>query len=385
MKTRFVSYITLLSILCVWGCNKQPSIKVDTTKAEALSAAASSEVANNDEVEAAPSDVVKAVVDVEMSKEFIEKMRLAYQDYENIEDIAKQTIHLSDDGIAPEDYKSPTEIADGIFARIRELDAKVPELIRNGLDVNIRDKKGNTLLFYTYSDESVSALIKAGCDVNAKNKYGETAIFYGKGEFNHNYKMLVEAGLDINPKNMHDNVLEERAFYPSYVDGIYEEWYDLFNYDTLELLIEAGADINAKGSNGETLLTVYRDYTNEYYDGFEDYDSFGRKIAEFCIEHGANVNVADCDGMTPLMLFDRSVNCHSDIIKELIKAGADVNAKSKAGKTPLMYPKDADSVRALIAAGADVNAKDNEGKSVLSYYQNEDEIIQLLKEAGAKE
>jgi ankyrin repeat protein len=44
-------------------------------------------------------------------------------------------------------------------------------------------------------------------------------------------------------------------------------------------------------------------------------------------------------------------------------------------------------VRALLAAGADVNAKTNNGVTALmiAYNRSEDEVVQLLKEAGAKE
>ena len=72
----------------------------------------------------------------------------------------------------------------------------------------------------------------------------------------------------------------------------------------------------------------------------------------------------------------------------LLKAGADVNAKTKDGETALMVALlegHTESVNALIKAGADVNAKDIKGGTALMlaalYGQAED--IKLLLNAGA--
>ena len=59
---------------------------------------------------------------------------------------------------------------------------------------------------------------------------------------------------------------------------------------------------------------------------------------------------------------------NSEIVTVLLKAGADVNQKDEAGRTPLMFavrdnPK---VVSALVEAGADVNEKNSWGKPRLS-------------------
>ncbi len=385
--------IMLMLVLCVCGCNK-PIAHLESGKikaAEEIAAPAEStrsdeaiepagtakseeasessknensdkaieltETAKSEEAAAASkiadSNDAAAVINVEMSNKYIKKMRLAYEKYENIASVARETNCASCEDV-PDDYKTPEEIAAGIYAEIRELGDRIPDLIKSGLDVNIRDKKGNTLLFYTYSDEAVSALIKAGCDVNAENKKGETAIFYGKGEFNHNYKMLVEAGLDINHKDKNGlTALAARAFSPGYVDGCYEMWVDFPNFRTLELLLKAGADIDAQDNNGETLLTRYRNFTTEHD------DTLGASIAEFCIEHGADVNAADHNGVTPLMVIN-----FSSVAEMLISAGADVNAEDNTGKSVLQHHLDADAM--------DDEIGDNEN------------VIETLKNAGAR-
>jgi len=76
---------------------------------------------------------------------------------------------------------------------------------------------------------------------------------------------------------------------------------------------------------------------------------------------------------------------------DLIKAGADINAKDEQGLTPLMHAIEVtrginiDAIRLLVLAGADVNAIDKEGRTPLSFAMSQDrqDIIRVLLDAGA--
>ena len=82
-------------------------------------------------------------------------------------------------------------------------------------------------------------------------------------------------------------------------------------------------------------------------------------------------------------------------VNELIVKGADVNAKSQDGLTPLecaVWNSHIGLVKLLIAKGADVNEKLNNNETALSIAQSKaspyyprNEIIKLLIQAGAKE
>ena len=76
------------------------------------------------------------------------------------------------------------------------------EALKNGADVNAKDKAGKTALIWAARyghTEVVKMLIAAGADVNAKNSDGNTALiwaaYYGHAEI---IKMLIAAGADVN-------------------------------------------------------------------------------------------------------------------------------------------------------------------------------------------
>ena len=83
---------------------------------------------------------------------------------------------------------------------------------------------------------------------------------------------------------------------------------------------------------------------------------------------------------------------NTECVKELLIAGAKINAKNKDGKTALMLAVwrggNAECVKALLAAGADVSAKDKDGKTALilaneSKYGNTS-CVKVLREAEAR-
>jgi ankyrin repeat protein len=82
---------------------------------------------------------------------------------------------------------------------------------------------------------------------------------------------------------------------------------------------------------------------------------------------------------------------HLDVARDLIEAGADVNAKDNNGFTPLCFcakKGHLDVARALIEAGADVNAKvDNGDNGVTPLYvcaqEGHPEVARALIKAGS--
>jgi excisionase family DNA binding protein len=104
------------------------------------------------------------------------------------------------------------------------------------------------------------------------------------------------------------------------------------------------------------------------------------------IDSGADVNARSSDGWTPLML--ATIKGHTEMVEALLKNGADSNARNRKGWTALMFAvsmSDADTIRILLRAGANINARDKEGKTALmqAACENNRESLKILIEEGA--
>jgi ankyrin repeat protein len=109
------------------------------------------------------------------------------------------------------------------------------------------------------------------------------------------------------------------------------------------------------------------------------------------IKMGANVNKTNYLGRSALMV--AALGDHIDIVKMLVAAGADVNARNKVaepelGRTPLIYAVsggDIEIVKYLVAHGADVNGKDDDQSTPITYaaYDGDLEIVKFLVQSGA--
>ena len=171
-------------------------------------------------------------------------------------------------------------------------------LIEAGADVNVKDKKGNTLLHLDRYDPNVTKLlIDAGLDVNAKNYEGMTPLFCiadhdtsGDKDYVESAKLLIEAGADVNAQN-------KKGQTPLHL---------CLDENLAKLFIEAGADVNAKDHNGNTRLHAFIPCDDDCIDDYDAVDD-----AYYHLEG------------------------YIRVMKVLIEAGADVNAKNNEGKTPL--------------------------------------------------
>ena len=109
-------------------------------------------------------------------------------------------------------------------------------------------------------------------------------------------------------------------------------------------------------------------------------------MAHFLVEAGADVNAATDDGRTPLMA--SCINNQAEITEFLAAHGAQTEQEDARGLTALAWAarcKAADSARVLLAAGAKVDGADHYGYTPLMWaVQQEDlNLTRILVEHGA--
>jgi ankyrin repeat protein len=270
------------------------------------------------------------------------------------------------------------------LAAINGSPAMTETLLKAGATPNVTLPEGETILMSaarTGQPEVLRLLLKAGADLNARESwFGETALMWAAAE-NHAaaVRVLVEAGADVNARSRALDVPRRRSGQSILPLG---SWTPLMYaarqgaHDSLAALIAAGADVNVVDPDGATALVIA--IINANYDE-----------AALLVDAGANPNIGDKEANMAALY--AAVDMHRlaighgrpntkpsgeldavDVIKRLLAAGADPNAKLKAplmqrhhtagdralgdGSTPFMRAAKSGDVavmRLLLAAGAD--------------------------------
>ena len=285
------------------------------------------------------------------------------------------------------------------------LDA-VSLLVEFGADVNRKSASGYAPILYATTPECITMLTEAGADPNVTVEYedGEyslLSLYISDYSTEHELaKALIEAGADVNFMDSYGTTPFSLA-----LEGDAEmEFIDLMlehgasaEYLNEELLEKLVGDVFGNPIDSDTL--AYLDYVGYPLDMRDDegmsllmhsvvYSFPDVDIVSKLLEMGANPNARTLEGVTPLML--AAAYCSdTEIMEILINAGADVNARTEELATPLMASaanKNEDVVDFLIKAGADINAQDEDGNTALFYAADEavnPAVIDVLLEAGA--
>lgn len=226
----------------------------------------------------------------------------------------------------------------------------VTELVEAGADLNARDPAGNTPLRLAWTDGPdrrpvARELLRLGADPLARNDAGEVADQTHCEHWNsrtfvqvatpEDFARCLEAGVDVHAR-------DERGQTPLH------SAVSRLSPATVSILLEAGADANAANSPGGGVPLI-------------------RAIARWRTEP----------------------ETATELVLQLLAAGADPNARGTWGDTPLIRAVESDAealVGALLEAGADPNVPNRGGELPLDIaaQSGEAKVIRLLVAAGAE-
>ncbi|QTG98260.1 ankyrin repeat domain-containing protein [Wolbachia endosymbiont of Rhagoletis indifferens] len=123
-------------------------------------------------------------------------------------------------------------------------------------------------------------------------------------------------------------------------------------------------------------------YKNIYArDEKELHYAINAKTVRVLVEKGVNVNAADVGGYTALHL--AVTEKRLEIVRELIKSGAEVNAEEYGNKCIPLHLAcmvgEKEIVEELVKAGAEIEQADKFGMTGMDYAKNSKEITEILK------
>lgn len=229
-------------------------------------------------------------------------------------------------------------------------------------------------------DEAIKLMIELGADVNLGNHNNDNSAMIATDRLNADIQavhILLDAGTDVNQIANNGTVLLMGG-------GV------LNSLELTEKIVDMGANIHylsPKHDKGMNLLGNAAAY------GSED-------VVQYYIDNGLDVNQTFGDGQSIIMqaTWGNTLN----VVKRLVKAGADLDVKSKNGWTNLIYAclvksKEADYrkidrpqldvVKYLLKSGANINDETTDGENAfhLLVQSNEDvtDIVKLLLDKGA--
>lgn len=196
-----------------------------------------------------------------------------------------------------------------------------------GLNINITNKSGNTLLheiFYYYDNFNlVKLLLDIGIDVNIQNSTGETALFHAieHGSYITDIIELLNYGANPNIINNSGTSILMRIF-DDYIGGPQDDSY----VEIIKLLIEKGA--NANYSTDKTCILEQAIMLNN--------DS-SPIIVELLLKNGADPNLIYNNRTVLRYLMDQKDFVHKEnVVKLLFKYGMNPDICDEEGDSIMM-------------------------------------------------
>jgi len=252
-------------------------------------------------------------------------------------------------------------------------------LLEQGLDVDIKTKKGETALLIAVKNKNLAValyLIDKKANLNVQDENGNTALHYAVEKYSKKMMvLLLLKGADKNMKNKEGlNVFDlvEKKFthdkeYSNILKGEYQSYvmdsksiFDFKNLDDVILYVANGGKLEVVNDNKQSLvqIAIKRNKT----DVVDYFVSLGLPLPHQQPTEEQDVNALDKDGYTILM--NSAVHNDYDKAQVLLKKGAKIDMQDARGRTALYITtvlKSYETAEILLENGANVNLKTKKG------------------------
>ena len=265
--------------------------------------------------------------------------------------------------------------------------------------LNARGPEGSTPFMYSvlYTDAAMlERLIKQGADPNKRNDAGATALMWAALDLEKT-RVLVAHGADVNARSEDGRTpLMVAAGRPG-------------GAPTVKLLLAHGANPNPTSkpsTESSPLLEASLAGDAEIMQALLDGGAEFKDIGGFALATAAGANCTKCVDLLVARKLDAkqytvalqlvAVQENPNLIRLMLKHGADVNATDPTGRTALMYATVSDhlpmeQVKMLIEKGANINAKSQHpqsgdtGRTALDIarFHGNTAVVDLLLKSGA--
>ncbi|CAL4064062.1 unnamed protein product, partial [Meganyctiphanes norvegica] len=316
---------------------------------------------------------------------------------------------LLESGVSPNNWTDWQAKSALIAAEERHRTEVVMKLIASKADVNHQDHNGDTALHsavWRFDTDVTKALLEAGAKPDTINSRGFTPLKYASFASNyhaHAVKIFIDAGA--NP-NLQDEFGQAAMHFAV----------DQNKFEVVKVLLAAQADPHLKTNwgvspidiavdeNNTAILDLINTSTNsskpQTSPGFLRLDLAARQLYEVArsgnltrvdqlLYQGVSPDAyKDWQGSTCLIL--AAAKGHTEVVRKLIDAGADVNYKDHHDSTPLhvsVQSHETNMTQMLINAGANPNSQDKWGATPLLITMEvgfHPEILTLLLMAQAE-
>ncbi len=291
--------------------------------------------------------------------------------------------------------KSEGEKAKNDAIQIKNLIDMIPWLIEEEIDYNLCNSDGDNVLMLATKHknlEIVENLLEFGVDPNYINERNETALAFAamKGQSN---SKVISLLLDYGAR---PNIADENA--KTIIEKLIDAELFLRNNKKLKMKYREGLDEHENYKNvleevllnGEVNLSMLNSEENPYFFDAVLHGNFN--LVKMLVKYGADINVKNKEGynivyylMAKNITFRRVIDQQNYLVmlRNIIGLGADVNSRDDFGGTTLhkaILDNDLQTIKVLLNAGADINAVDNRGRNMIhnTMWQNKVKIFRLL-------